>query len=85
MLSSARIARVIVEAISNIQKVKELVRYDKLVVQDLDELAEEDEVIEVISRLVETEPTHFTVCGKFEGGQKNEVDGFVCDPVRWCD
>jgi len=46
-------------------KVKELVTYDRLVVQDLDELADKKEVIEAVSRLVNAQPDDLCIAKNF--------------------
>lgn len=59
--SSAQMLEAIGTAMRDRTTVKELAQYQKVVVQDLDELAEPEEVIEAISRIIEAKTEEIRV------------------------
>lgn len=63
--SSLRIAQAIGDSISDPLRVNEIAQYDKIVIQDLDELADEADVIDAISETFAIETTNLRITANF--------------------
>lgn len=68
-----KIAEAMGESIGNPSKIRQMTSYDKLVVQDLDELAEECEVTEVERKVVKAQPESLRITSNFS----------VARGIRW--
>jgi len=63
--SAARLTDAISEVVSDTRKVKEMTTYEKLLIQDLDELAEEIEVVESVGKLVQADTKEIRIVRNF--------------------
>lgn len=63
--SSLRIAQAIGDSIGDPLRVKQIAQYDKICIQDLDELAEEADVIDAISKTFAIETTNLRITANF--------------------